>query len=132
MHDVEEWRTRLEYQYNSTRTLILEYAAQYAAAAKVIIVGHCDPTVDHRQFFNPFKRFVNDELENRVPVMYINGDKHVWNLSYDYLGVPGLMRVMVVGGSREGPVRIEINPLEVTSDPRLAFDVQRDSYTFER
>jgi hypothetical protein len=132
VHDVDEWFTRLEYQYNSTRSLILEYETKYGDAAKVIIIGHCDPSVDHRTFFNPFSTFVNEELQNRIPIMYLNGDKHEWDLSYDYMGAPSLMRLMVVGGSKEGPIRIEINPQELSNDPRVAFGVLRDSYSFAR
>ncbi|GAX26273.1 hypothetical protein FisN_16Lh104 [Fistulifera solaris] len=132
VHDVDEWSTRLEYQYNSTRDLILEYDAKYGDAAKVVIIGHCDPSVDHRAFFNPFSTFVNEELQNRIPIMYLNGDKHEWDLSYDYMGAPSLMRLMVVGSSKEGPIRIEINPQELSNDPRIAFGVLRDSYSFAR
>jgi hypothetical protein len=132
VHDVDEWFTRLEYQYNSTRSLILEYEAKYGDVAKVVIIGHCDPSVDHRAFFKPFSTFVNEELQNRIPIMYLNGDKHEWDLSYDYMGAPSFMRLMVVGGSKEGPIRIEINPQELSNDPRIAFGVLRDSYSFER
>lgn len=132
VHDVDEWNTRLAYQYDSTRSLILEYAEKFGEAAKVVIIGHCDPTVHHQDFFQPFMNFVNNELQNRIPIMYLNGDKHEWDLSYDYLGAPSLVRLMVVGGSKEGPLRIEINPLEDTTDPRRAFSVQRNAYAFGR
>jgi hypothetical protein len=130
VHNSTEWQNRLTYQANQVQERILDYWAETGDAAKVIVTGHADPRTRHAGFFTPFQNFVANTLNNRVPILYLNGDSHVYKYEPTFLNQSSLLRVMVRGGTVEAPIRIQVN-LEVnTTDPTVAFTVLRNAYAW--
>lgn len=128
LHDSSEWQTRLAYQSNRVRELVLEYWEQTGDAAKVILMGHADPKVRHNGFFVPLQNFIANELKNQVPILYLNGDAHLFKYEPNFLNQPSLLRVMVQGGVTEAPIRIQVNLNVNSKDPAQTFTVLRDAY----
>jgi predicted phosphodiesterase len=132
VHDKDEWAARLSLQYGMTAELIRRYLDRTSESGiqRVVIFGHADPTSDHNDFFYPLKEFIKNKLENKVPILYVNGDQHEWRYNRNFLGQSSLLRMMLTGGSAEAPLRVQINLDAATDDPTEAFDYERHSYTF--
>ena len=66
-----EWSTRLTDQVEWVKDLMRQHGN-----TPTVGFGHANPVNNHDDFFVPLRDFVQDELQNSVPLMYINGDKH--------------------------------------------------------
>ena len=108
----------------------MAYWEEKGNTSKVILVGHADPRPKHAAFFTPLKDFIAGTLQNQVPIMYLNGDSHVYTYEPNFLEQPSLLRVMVQGGAVEAPIRIQVNLNVISTDPAIAFTVLRNSYPF--
>jgi type II secretory pathway pseudopilin PulG len=105
-----EWKFRLTSQFNWTADLIREYRDDvYPNTGRVVLFGHCNPTSHHAAFFNPLKDFVEDELGDTLPLLYLNGDQHKWKYEDNYLSQEYMLRIMVTGGSSEPPLKVTVN-----------------------
>lgn len=70
--DASEWETRLTDQV----LWLQELMRDQHYGKPTVVFGHANPVNNHDAFFLPLRDFVRDELQNEVPLIYINGDKH--------------------------------------------------------
>jgi Calcineurin-like phosphoesterase len=108
--DEGEWQLRLRSQFNWTADLIREYRDDISPnTGRVVLFGHANPTKHHSGFFNPLRDFVQDELRDTLPLLYLNGDQHKWRYEDNYLSQSYMLRIMVTGGSSEPPLKVTVN-----------------------
>jgi hypothetical protein len=120
-----EWSSRLKNQADWTIALIREYSADSQNVGRVVIFGHANPTTNHRKFFNPLSDFIENELKNQVPVLYLNGDQHQWKYEPSFMGKASFLRIMVTGGTSEPPLKVEVHANGKTSKTNKAFQHDR-------
>lgn len=116
-----EWKRRLSWQVQWTKSLIL----QHTQANAVVILGHANPTADHAAFFTPLKAFIQSTLQNRIPIMYVNGDAHVWSNDSRFFGQRNFLRVQLTGGTVEPPLKVMVNASS-------SFGVVANTFSYDR
>lgn len=93
---------------------------------RVVIFGHSDVTTRHSLFFNQLRDYVQNQLKNMVPILYMHGDIHRWIYSTNFLGQSSMVRLSLVGFSREVPLRVTVNStIGVIMKPTDAFVYKR-------
>lgn len=88
-------------------------------------MGHANPTGDHSQFFGPIKAFIKNNLQNGIPILYMNGDAHVWDVTKNFYGQSSFIRIQLTGGTSEPPLKMMVN----ASSSRSAVV---NSFTYDR
>lgn len=53
--------------------------------------------------------YIDFELMNSIPILYLNGDVHSWNEQFDYFEQPSWKRITLMGNAREKPLKVIIN-----------------------
>jgi hypothetical protein len=121
VHSSVEWASRLTDQVEWTKSLI----SQFTEANAVVIFGHADPTIDHTLFFDPLQSFIQNNLQNRIPIMYMNGDSHQWHYEPNFYGQRNFLRIQLTGGTSEPPLKITVNASFAYHDVEGAFSYDR-------
>ena len=122
-----EWENRLVSQLNWTQDLVRAYVADVApATGRVVLFGHADPSQHHKAFFDPLATFIGTELGNMLPFLYLNGDKHQWDYEENYKDQAGFLRIMLVGGTADPPLKVTIESTGTFETPAAAFVYDRD------
>jgi hypothetical protein len=126
VHDKSEWSTRLTEQVEWTKDLIRAYNSSKTDVGRIVIFGHANPLFVHNEFFVPLEEFVESVLQNRIPMLYLNGDKHEWLYEPSFLGQPSFLRVMVTGGTSEPPLKVSVHATgdNVTTADAFVYDRQ--------
>ncbi len=113
VHDREEWDRR--------HKLDLEWIQQQIKKAgdtisSLVIFGHARPAGKHDDFFKPFMKVAKDFGK---PILYLQGDGHVWihDRPFDQKNI---LRVQVDRGGIAPPVLVT-----VTDDPEQPFQFDR-------
>jgi hypothetical protein len=130
--DANEWKTRLDRQWYWTKLLIETHVVQKepSDASGVVIFGHADPRpVAHLHFFDPLKNYIEIELNNTIPFLYVNGDKHYFQFDSAFYGQSNFHRIMVEGGKKEPPLQISVT---VPTDPYHEALRVEDIYEYDR
>ena len=125
MFSKEDWESRLTVQYSLCAFVMRRHAESTPDRPRIVLVAHVDPVRAHDAFFKPLQELIRNELSH-VPMLYLNGDSHMWNYQEQFMNLENVKRIMVTGGASEAPVRIEID-LE-TFDIDEAFTYERHSY----
>lgn len=125
VHDSVEWRTRLTAESEWTIGHIRTYVASRSTVGRVVLFGHANPNERHGSFFNPLTAFIQDELQNSIPIVYICGDKHEWLLEPNYKNQASWLRVMVTGLGAEPLLKVTIESNGMNVDPQQAFALDR-------
>jgi hypothetical protein len=121
-----EWTTRLTEEVEWTKGLIREYDGRHSGSVgRVVIFGHADPKAKHDQFFIPLQDFIANELQNTVPILYLNGDGHKFASEPNFYGQPSFYRLMVRGLAKEPPMKVMVH---ATGDPAQPLD----AFTYDR
>ncbi|KAL3935433.1 MAG: hypothetical protein SGBAC_009050 [Bacillariaceae sp.] len=110
-HSYSEWEGRLSDEYAWTKDLIDRFLVQPENdASSVVIFAHGDPDPSaHASFFGPLQYYIANDLENKIPIIYVNGDKHYFQFDPAWYGQESLHRVMVEGGSKEPPLQMKLS-----------------------
>jgi hypothetical protein len=131
-HNKNEWEERLTEQAEWTIDLIQRYKRTTVRAGgangpvgRIVIFGHANPHYLHNSYFNPLQNFIAQQLNNEIPIMYLNGDKHEWSYDTEFMGQPSFLRVMVSGKGVEPPIKVVIDSSTAHADPVAAFVVDR-------
>lgn len=119
------WSERLDDQFRWTRRLIRRYSKTKTDVGRIVIFAHANPTGFHDEFFDPLRRFVIDELENSIPMLYLNGDGHEWYYEPSFLDQKSLLRIMVTGGTTEPPLKVTVNANGKNLKPSRAYKHDR-------
>lgn len=126
MHSQDEWTSRLTEQAIWVTQLMRKHTGGDLSKEQVRAVclfGHANPTQDHDLFFAPLRYYIFNELRSDIPVMYMNGDAHVWSYDKSFLGQEQLLRIQLTGGTTELPLQVVIAPTDdvVDSIPENVF-----------
>jgi len=121
MHHSEQLLDEVEW----TKELIRSYNANRTDIGRVVIFGHANPTHNHVEFFEPLQQFIEWELGNHVPLLYLNGDLHEWRYQPNFFGQPSFLRIMVTGGTHEPPLKVMVNATGLAADTSEAFVYDR-------
>jgi len=77
MTDYEFYFNKFRYEFEVVKSMIDKYVVA-GNAVNVVIFGHAFPKdIHHRSFFEPLRDYIDRKLKNKVPILYLNGDKHV-------------------------------------------------------
>lgn len=113
-----EWKTRLTDQVVWTIDIIRKYIgtnnenSNYDLEKKVVLFGHANPKKTHLiYFFDPFCTFIQTELNNSVPILYMNGDQHKWAYNTNYMNRKSFVRIMVAGRTVDPPLKVMIDSI---------------------
>ncbi|GKY98383.1 hypothetical protein MPSEU_000795900 [Mayamaea pseudoterrestris] len=133
--DESEWNDRLASQANWTMDLITLYRSTLDSTGdtgRVVLFGHCNPNSKHKPYFEPLEDFIESELNNSLPMLYVNGDSHRWEYNTSFQDQPSFLRIMVTGGSSEPPLKIVIdgNGLSRDAVTAFAYDRQLDGWVY--
>ena len=110
IHSAKEWKSRLSEQAKWTTDVIEDYVKSIKPKiGRLVLFGHADPTEKHADFFDPLLKFIEKDLDNAVPFLYMNGDNHQWSYDANFMGQRSLLRIMVTGRSVDPPVQVSIN-----------------------
>lgn len=107
--ETTEWEDRLQDQYAWTAALIKDYDLrmnQYTG--RVVVFGHANPNKHHATFFDQLSDFIGVQFQNRMPVLYLNGDEHKWMHDTDFYGQEAFLRITVAGEAKEPATIIEV------------------------
>jgi hypothetical protein len=98
---------------------------QYTEANAIVIFGHANPTSDHSKFFGPVRLFIQNELQNRIPIMYMNGDEHLWHYEPNFFNQKNFLRIQLTGGTSEPPLKVSVNASSADHGVNGAFSYDR-------
>eukprot|EP00536_Pseudo-nitzschia_multiseries_P007628 jgi/Psemu1/196073/e_gw1.181.43.1 len=110
VHDAVEWQTRLRAEYKWVRDVMLLNLVDMKTCDGVILMAHAHPSEDHSEFFNAFRVFLRDELNNEFPVMYLHGDGHDFIYTPNYHNQANFLRIQHEGGTNEPVLKIMAGP----------------------
>lgn len=125
----EEWETRLNEQVAWTEALIRDYDLRMKEyTGRVVLFGHADPNKNHVSFFDTLTLFMEQQLQNRVPFLYINGDKHKWKYEEEFFDSESFLRIMLAGEVEEPPTIMHVvaNGDWLDLDAAFLYDRQDD------
>jgi hypothetical protein len=128
-----EWEVRLSAEAMWTINVIRDYMSLLrqliddttSTVGRIVIFGHADPGGRHAPFFQPLASFINNELQNKVPILYVNGDKHEWTYTTSFYGQPSWLRIGVQGLASDPLLKVTIDGNGKATDPVQAFVVDR-------
>jgi hypothetical protein len=115
-------------QVEWTKSLILAVVLQSSEANAVVIFGHADPKSNpnrYSRFFDPLQSFIQNILQNRIPIMYVNGDTHEWLYEQNFYGQRNFLRIMLTGGTEEPPLKVVVNASSANHGVNGAFSYDR-------
>jgi hypothetical protein len=122
VHDADEWQTRLTDEAD----WVMEVIGQYVPidADGIIIMAHAKATSDHSLFFNPMKDFINNDLQNAYPILYLHGDGHAFVHQRGFFDTTNYMAIQHEGGVRDPILKIFANP--------SVYNSVNDAFQFDR
>jgi hypothetical protein len=124
--DMDEWEVRLKQQLEWVKLLVRNYQEETPGVGRIVICAHADPNRHHnRYFFTDLKVFVRDELNNTIPIMYLNGDRHVWAYNKNWYQQPSWVRVMLSGNGVDPPTRLTVTANDEYQAPSQSFQFDR-------
>lgn len=125
IHNRDEWETRLSDQSAWTIEQINSYASLTTGVGRVVIFGHANPNHRHRDYFVPLRDYIDNELQNQIPILYVNGDKHEWEYTPSFYEQESFLRIMVSGKGVDPPLKISVEADGQYRDPGDAFEIDR-------
>ena len=108
VHDEDEWRDRQRDEYNWLTHKILK-PKRLKKADAIVIMAHARPTRDHRYFFDPLIEYIRDELQDSVPILYLHGDDHMWQVEANYKNLTSFTRIQHEGGTRDPMLKLIVD-----------------------
>jgi hypothetical protein len=110
VHDKTEWQTRLESEFLWVKGVLELNIVDTETADGVILMAHAQPSEDHQEFFNAFRMFIENELENKFPVLYLHGDGHNFLNTSNFQNQSNFLRIEHEGGTKEPVLKIMAGP----------------------
>ena len=124
--DATEWNDRLTSNFEWTSDLIRTHVVNGQDANAVVIMAHATNTGKHAPFFHAMRDFIENELDNEFPILYMNGDEHVWNYEPNYFGQPNWLRITLDGECIAPPLKVTVNGTAGVSTVYEAFSYDRN------
>lgn len=121
--DEDEWSSRLVEQAEWVINLIFDYRSSLdsGVTGRVVLFAHANPNYKYDDFFDPLTAYIEDDLNNELPILYVNGDDHEWDYKSGFYGQESFLRIMVNGGSSEPPVKLMVDGSSPSTDASEAF-----------
>ena len=106
---IEDWDQRHADMAQFTVDAITQHVP--GSASGVVIMAQAHPKPIHDTYFLPVTAFVEESsFLNNVPLLYIHGDGHKWEYEKSFSGLGNMLRMQVVGGSSELPLKMIVDP----------------------
>jgi hypothetical protein len=127
VHDQSEWETRLTDEVNWTVQLVRDYLDIIRShhAGNIVIFGHANPNSRHDAFFEPLEGFIENELQNTIPILYLHGDTHKWLYEPNFKKLPSFLRIMVTGMTNDPPLKVSVQNTTDGIQPEEVFVYDR-------
>jgi hypothetical protein len=110
--------------YSNSKSYIL--SEETASDAKAIVTfGHADPASSHDVLFVHLRKFIRTEPFQRLPVLYLNGDRHFWAYDLNFIENDNLLRVQLKGGAIEPALKVTIKTQLESGDSQSVFQFDR-------
>lgn len=119
--DKETFSIQLEDEFQWVKEMIEEYIVKLRTASSVVIFGHAFPSSMHDSFFEPLQDYIKEDLNNDIPIMYLNGDYHFYEFEKNFMGQSNFHRLQVDSGTKRPPLQVSVS-ISGTGD-QDAFDV---------
>jgi len=119
-----EWNDRLRNNFLWTRQLIEKHVRGGQADANVVIImAHATNSPNHRPFFHGMRDYIEDDLNNAIPILYLNGDVHSWNEQDNYFDQENWKRITVQGNAEQKPLKVTVDASDgvATVDDAFSF-----------
>lgn len=121
--DKAEWEDRLSTQAEWTIDLIEERREGDDAIGAIVIMAHAQlRSRDHRHFLDPLIDYIDDGLNNEIPIMYVQGDVHSWAYNKKYHDQSSLVRVRKNSGTEDPALKIITHPTRAGVMARKSID----------
>lgn len=130
VHNGTEWETRLVDEFAWTKSIMDMNLLNARTADGVILLGHAKPKPEHQSFFDPFQAYMEYELLNRFPVLYLHGDGHSWMYTPNYDGQSNLLRIQHEGGTNEPILKVYADPATLGPSVYSSFQYDRQIDVF--
>lgn len=76
---------------------------------RIVLFAHAFPSAKHKNlFFNPLASFIEEELNNETPFLYLHGDGHQWLQKPDFVDQSSFYEIMLRGGASELPLKVMV------------------------
>jgi len=111
MKDQADWVIGLISSYNQSLN---------GRIGRVVIFGHANSST----FFDPVTKFVEEELHNQLPMLFIQGNLHMWQYKPNFENQPSMLQIVVAGG-REPALKVTVNNTGSFTDTATAFQHDR-------
>lgn len=124
VHNQTEWDERHSTQADWAMERIRDHSD-----LTTVIFAHVNPGTHgrrHDDFFLTIRDFLRDEVNDELPVWYINGDLHSWRFQPNFYNAPSWTRITLQGGTTQSPVHFftEKDIMNENSYLNLQFDRQ--------
>jgi hypothetical protein len=125
VYDEVEWQNRLTDESDWTIELIRTYNSTSDDVGRVVIFAHANPNSNHDAYFDPVTAFIENELQNQIPILYLNGDGHYWDVQQSFYHQPAFFRIMVTGLGVDPLLKVAVTADGQYVDPQNAFAYDR-------
>jgi len=113
VHNETEWKARLQSEYLWVEDIMELNLREMETADGAILMAHAHPSEDHREFFNAFRIFIKNELDNKFPVLYLHGDGHNFIYTPNFNNQSNFLRIQHEGGTNEPVLKIMAGPQRI-------------------
>lgn len=122
VHDADEWQSRHTAEADWVMQVIQQHVPSNADG--IIIMAHASRNENHGDFFDPMKEFIDNELQNAYPILYLHGDGHAFVHNRNFYDTTNYIAIQHEGGVRDPILKILANP-SVYSNANDAFQYDR-------
>lgn len=126
INDRTEWDTRLSSNFLWTKSLIEEHVRGTQPDANVVVVmAHAQGSSSHRNFFHGMRDYIEFDLQNSIPIVYLNGDAHSWNEQAFFYEQSNWKRITLEGNARDKPLMVTVNAADGVNSVDDAFSFRQ-------
>lgn len=120
-----EWDDRLTANFEWVKHLIQIHVLLSQEANVVILMAHATNSPNHGPFFHSMRDYIEGELNNTIPVLYLNGDVHSFNEQPYYFEQENWLRITLAGNALDKPLKVTVDASENVRTVDEAFSYVR-------
>jgi hypothetical protein len=124
-----EWSIRVTDLYNYVEECVETRIRTNGEASSIVIFAHAWPDAKNAEFFTPLQAYIQDDLQNEYPILYLHGDKHIFEYEANYLNQTNWNRMGVEGEGRNPPLQVSINMSMIEAKKNL---LTSEVFAFDR
>jgi len=112
--------------FNWTRLLIETHVLGSQPDANVVVImAHATNSANNRLFFHSMRDYIDYDLNNTVPILYLNGDVHSWYEQPNYFEQSSWKRITLDGNAKSQPLKVTVDASDGVSTVDEAFSYVR-------